>query len=148
MFLLADGVLHAHMSEIPGGQYKKAHRHLAGTHIYPVTGHGYSLLWYEGDLERHRIDWSPGHVYSPPDNMYHQHFNVGTEPARYFAVKLGNFRYPVTSRMRQQFMAGAPEMRESKNQIDYEDEDPAIRALYKAELAKRGLSLEALGSTS
>ncbi|GAA5199905.1 hypothetical protein GCM10023322_76580 [Rugosimonospora acidiphila] len=135
-FMLADGVLHAHMSEIAVGRYKKAHRHMGGTHIYPVTGAGYSLLWYEGDTTRHRVDWCHGVVYSPPDNMYHQHFNVSGEPARYFAVKMGNYRYPVTARMNSQFAASSEQIRERKTQIEYEDEDPAIRELYLSELAK------------
>lgn len=141
MFILADGVLHAHMSEIPAGSYKKAHRHMGGTHIYPVTGRGYSLLWYEGDTERHRVDWEHGHVYSPPDNMYHQHFNLSAEPARYFAVKFGSYRYPVTGRMAGQFAISGDlkEQRRTRTQIDYEDEDPAIRELYLKELSAAGL---------
>jgi uncharacterized RmlC-like cupin family protein len=140
-FLMADGVMHAHMSEIPAGRYKKAHRHMGGTHIYPVTGEGYSLLWYEGDTERIRIDWCHGVVYSPPDNMYHQHFNLSDESARYFAVKLGNYRYPVTSRMNGQFSASTADIRERKTQIEYEDEDPAIFQLFRKELAATDVAL-------
>lgn len=141
-FLLADGVLHAHMSEIPVGSYKKAHRHMGGTHIFPVTGKGYSLLWYEGrEAERIRVDWEHGCLYSPPDNMFHQHFNVSGEPSRYFAVKMGNYRYPVTARMTDQFAAaGSPsKMKKRKSQIEYEDEAPDIRATYLDELAKAGI---------
>jgi mannose-6-phosphate isomerase-like protein (cupin superfamily) len=136
MFLLADGVLHAHMSEIPTGRYKKAHRHMGGTHIYPVNGRGYSLLWWEGEEERIRVDWEHGWVYSPPDNMYHQHFNLADQPSRYFAVKFGNHRYPVTARMSRQFNATEESMRKSRDQINYEDEDPSTGALYRAELAR------------
>jgi hypothetical protein len=39
-FVLANGTMHAHMSEIPVGRYKKAHRHSAGTHVHAVTGSG------------------------------------------------------------------------------------------------------------
>lgn len=140
-FVLADGILNAHMSEIPVGSYKKAHRHMGGTHIYPVTGRGYSLLWYEGETERHRVDWEHGCVYSPPDNMYHQHFNLSDEPARYFAVKFGSYRYPVTSRAAGQYAAAGDlkELRKRKTQIEYEDEDPAIRQLYLNELSAVGL---------
>ena len=60
MFVLADSNMHAHMSEIPPGTYKKAHRHGAGAHIFTVTGNGYSLLWYEGETEFQRVDWKPG----------------------------------------------------------------------------------------
>jgi mannose-6-phosphate isomerase-like protein (cupin superfamily) len=141
MFLLADGVLHAHMSEIPVGSYKMAHRHMGGTHIYPVTGRGYSLLWNEGETERRRVDWEHGCVYSPPDNMYHQHFNLSDEPSRYFAVKFGNYRYPVTARMTDQFadFGYSEGKRLKKTQIEYRDEDPAIRELYLEEIAKAGL---------
>ena len=142
MFLLAEGVLHAHMSEIPPGMYKKAHRHMGGTHIYPVTGRGYSLLWYEGSDERIRVDWEHGWCYSPPDNMYHQHFNLSDEPARYFAVKFGNYRYPVTGRMTGQFedFGYSDGAKDKKTQIEYEEEDPTIRELYLAELDKAGLA--------
>jgi uncharacterized RmlC-like cupin family protein len=141
MFLMANGALHAHCSEIPVGRYKLAHRHIGGTHIYPVNGPGYSLLWYEGDQERIRVDWDHGWSYSPPDNMYHQHFNVSDEPSRYFAVKFGNYRYPVTARMTDQFadFGYSEGKKQKKTQIEYENEDPAIRELYLAEIAKAGL---------
>ena len=37
--------MHAHISEIAPATYKKAHRHMAGTHVLTLTGDGYSLLW-------------------------------------------------------------------------------------------------------
>jgi uncharacterized RmlC-like cupin family protein len=139
---MADGVLHEHMSEIATGGYKKAHRHPGGTHIYPVTGEGYSLLWFDGEKERTRVDWQHGFVYSPPDNMYHQHFNVSTIPARYFAVKFGSYRYPMTERMAKYraFNNSAGKMEDTQGiQIEYDREDPSIKALYLAELEQRGL---------
>jgi len=47
MFVLADGTMHAHISEMAVGTYKKGHRHGADFHIFAVTGEGYSLLWYD-----------------------------------------------------------------------------------------------------
>ena len=44
MFALAQGTMHAHMSEMPVGTYKKGHRHGADFHIFPVTGSGYSIF--------------------------------------------------------------------------------------------------------
>src|SRR5205807_2326727 len=51
MFVLADGTMHAHMSEMPVGTYKKGHRHGADFHVFAVTGEGYSLYWWEGEKE-------------------------------------------------------------------------------------------------
>jgi uncharacterized RmlC-like cupin family protein len=139
-FLMADSVLHGHLSEIPAGAYKKAHRHMGGSHIYSVTGEGYSLLWYEGDTERIQVNWHHGVLHSPPDNMYHQHFNLSSAPARYFAIKMGNYRYPITSRMDAQMRASVDVKRMRRDQIDYEDEDPAIRQIYERAMAARSFA--------
>ena len=92
MFVLADGTMHAHSSEMPVGTYKKAHRHGADFHVSCITGTGYSLLWYEDDAEFVRVDWDHGVVFAPPDGMYHQHFNTSPTPARYLAIALGGLR--------------------------------------------------------
>ena len=41
-FVLADGTMHAHISELPAGTYKKAHRHTAGAHVMCIEGYGCS----------------------------------------------------------------------------------------------------------
>src|SRR5690606_32407742 len=96
-FALADGTMHAHVSEVPARRYKKAHRHQAGTHIWAVTGTGYSLLWYDGDEEIGEVPWRHGVLYVPEFMMFHQHFNTSPAPARYLAVSLGSRRYPFLS---------------------------------------------------
>src|SRR5471032_606821 len=70
MFILAEGTIHAHSSQMPVGTYKKAHRHGADFHVFAVTGHGYSLLWYDGEKDFVRIDWQHGVVFAPPDQMF------------------------------------------------------------------------------
>src|SRR5579864_3225348 len=139
MFVLADGTMHAHISEMPVGTYKKGHRHGADFHIFPVTGRGYTLLWYEGDTDFTRVDWKHGSVYAPPDKMYHQHFNTSTEPARYLAVAFGGLRYPFVEDKRRTFMGMDVSVKEGGRQIEYEDQDPRIHAVYTEELLKRGL---------
>ena len=139
MFVLADGTMHAHMSEMPVGTYKKGHRHGADFHVFAVTGEGYSLYWWEGEKELRRFDWKHGCVFAPADRLFHQHFNVSREPARYLAVAFGGLRYPTLADKRATFMGMDVSVKEGGRQIEYEDEDPRIRKIYEEELAKHGI---------
>jgi uncharacterized RmlC-like cupin family protein len=138
-FILADGTMHAHSSEMPVGTYKKAHRHGADFHVYCVTGGGYSLFWYEDDADFERIDWKHGVVFAPPDGMYHQHYNTAARPSRYLAVALGSLRYPFTTAKMNIFTGVDVSVKDGGAQIEYEDQDPRVHELYLAELAKKGV---------
>ncbi|HWP27512.1 MAG TPA: hypothetical protein VNL39_14330 [Xanthobacteraceae bacterium] len=139
MFILAEGTMHAHSSQMPVGTYKKAHRHGADFHVFAVTGHGYSLLWYEGDSDFVRVDWQHGVVFAPPDQMFHQHFNTSPYPARYLAVAMGSLRYPFTSDKRRTFTGMDVSAKDGGCQIEYENQDPRIHKIFLAELAKYGV---------
>jgi hypothetical protein len=118
----------AHMSVFPSRTYKKGHRHGPGVVIIIPAGDGFSVMWREGQ-EKVFIPWHEGSVFVPPDRWFHQHFNVGGDPARYLA-----FHTPPG-------MTGRGEQIENSNdQIEYPDEDPWIRQTFEAELAKRGLT--------
>jgi uncharacterized RmlC-like cupin family protein len=137
--LLADGVLHCHISEMPVGTYKKAHRHPPDVHIYIVSGEGYSLLFYEGDEKMRRVDWRPGWVFAPPDMMFHQHFNGGSEPVRYIAFTQGSVRYPMTEHMRRVYAKVDVDVKKGGNQIEYRDQDPRVHQIFIEELARKGV---------
>ena len=137
-FILADGTMHAHSSEMPVGTYKKAHRHGPDFHVYTVTGKGYSLLWY-GKEEFVRVDWRHGSVFAPPDMMYHQHFNTDVQPSRYLAVALGSIRYPFTSEKRNLFGGVDVSVKDGGRQIEYKDQDSRIHEIFLAELAKNAV---------
>lgn len=139
MFVLADGTMHAHVSEMPVGTYKKGHRHGPDFHVFAVTGEGYSLYWYEGEPELRRFDWKHGAVFAPADRLYHQHFNVSPEPARYLAVAFGSLRYPTVADKLATWMGMDVSIKEGGRQIEYEDEDPRIRRMYEEEMARRGI---------
>lgn len=139
-FVLADGTMHAHMSELAVGTYKKAHRHGPDFHIFPVTGHGYSLFWREGDGGFTRIDWRHGWVYAPPDQVFHQHFNTAPSPSRYVAIAYGSIRYPFTADKRELFGGGDRSVSVGGRQIDYEDEDPRIGLMFRTELTRSGVA--------
>ncbi len=142
-FVLADGTMHAHVSQIPKGRYKKAHRHAAGTHVHAVDGTGYSLLWYEGDSEFREFPWEHGFMYTPPFWMFHQHFNTGPQPARYLACSLGSRRYPFISlRRKSSEGAGSISIAQGGRQIEYEDQDPRIHRKWLEALRETGVPSE------
>ena len=146
-FILADGVLSGHMSEMPAGTYKKAHRHGSGTHVICITGHGYSLLWYEGDKDFERFDWKHGGVCPPCNGQFHQHFNLSNEPSRYLALGIGNVRYPFTNQKRETMVGRKGEQQRSSlsikqggHQVEFEDQDPRIHRLWLEEMKKAGVT--------
>ena len=145
LFEIADGIMCGHVSEFPVGTYKKAHRHTAGAHVVILSGEGFSLLWPEGGAVR-RADWGPGSVVVPPDQWFHQHFNTGSAPARYLALRFGSKKYPVfpPSQLDRPTTEGG-------TQIEYEHEDPAVRDMFENELKRKGIRSrmeELIGSRS
>jgi quercetin dioxygenase-like cupin family protein len=147
MFVLADGAMHAHISEMPVGTYKKGHRHGPGFHVMCVTGHGYSLLWFEDEKDFLRIDWQHGVVFPPADRQFHQHFNTSTYPARYLATGVGGLRYPLTFAQRRSLLGVKPgekgavstSIKEGGDQIEYDDQDPRIHRLWLEEMKAHGV---------
>ena len=124
-----------HMSEFPVGTYKKAHRHEPGAHILILSGQGYTLEWPEGEKPA-RIDWKPGSLFMPPDQWFHQQFNTGPIPARYLAFKPRSKRFRTKGR----FMNNVG-LKQGGNQIEFEDEDLEIRALYDRECSRHGVEV-------
>jgi oxalate decarboxylase/phosphoglucose isomerase-like protein (cupin superfamily) len=118
-----------HMSMFPPQTYKKAHRHGPGRAIVIPAGEGYSVMWEESK-DKVVAPWKPGSLITPPNKWFHQHFNVGQRPARYLA-----FHPPL------QFDGHAEKVEDrARDQIEYVDEDPAVRKMFESELAKRGLT--------
>jgi oxalate decarboxylase/phosphoglucose isomerase-like protein (cupin superfamily) len=120
------GDMDCHMSVFDPQLYKKAHKHGPGRVIVIPKGEGYSVLTPPPGVpgERAVCPWQEGSIFVPPDNWYHQHFNVGKGEARYLALHaLPQF-------------SGNP----YRHQIEYPEEDPWVRQTFEAELAKRGLT--------
>ena len=118
----------AHMSVFPAQSYKKAHRHGPGFVIVIPSGEGFSVMWPEG-RDKVFIPWQEGSVFVPPNRWFHQHFNLGSAPARYLAL------HPPRG------LSGYSERVENPaaDQIEYTEEDPVIRQRFEGELAKRDL---------
>ena len=147
MFVLADGIMHAHISEMPVGTYKKGHRHGPSFHVMCVTGHGYSLLWFEGQKDFLRVDWKHGTVFPPADQQFHQHFNTSSHPARYLATAVGGLRYPLMVTQRHALLGKDGQkqgvslsLKEGGGQIEYEDQDPRIHRMWLEEMKKNNVT--------
>jgi mannose-6-phosphate isomerase-like protein (cupin superfamily) len=138
MFVMADGTMHVHTSEMPVGTYKKGHRHGADFHVICTKGVGFSRLWYEADQEFVDVKWEHGVVFAPPDGMFHQHFNTGPNPARYLAIAYGGLRYPFTEAKRIIFAGMDVSLKDGGAQIEYEDQDPRIHLEYLRQMKKNG----------
>ena len=133
---LGDSSIDAHVSEIPAGTYQKAQHNGGGFHIICVQGAGYTLLWHAGARDFQRVDWRPGLCFALPENMFHQHFSTGAQPARYLTVGFGTTRYPIVCGRR----PGAE--RSDGSQTTPPDQDPLIHALWLEELRKAGVRSE------
>ena len=130
---MAKNVTKSHISEFPVGTYKKAHRHSTGPHLLIMGGVGYSMFWMEGkEHERFFAPWKKGGmVIIPQDGIFHQHFNTGTEPARYLALRYG-------TGTQQRYRGSDVSVNEGGSQIEYEDEARQLHEIFEAELAKQG----------
>ena len=143
-FEMSNNVLTAHISQQPSGTYKKAHHHGAGAHLICLGGEGYTLMWpiesgimAEG-VERVRVDYRKNSLFSPPEKWFHQHFSTGKEPLTLLAFhpdrsnKYAGIKKDSRGKKRGSFKQGG-------TQIEFEDEDPEIRRLFREELAKNGV---------
>ena len=143
-WVLSDSTLGCHTSQIVPGTYKKAHRHTCGTNVFTIDGTGYSMLWYEGkEDEMVRVDWDHGVLVTPPEQMFHQHFNTGGTPSRYLAVQFGTVRYPMTSAKLDKWTSKNDlSVKEGGNQIEYEDQPPHLHKIWLDEIDKIGVNSE------
>ncbi len=134
-FSMARGSMNSHISQFPTATYKKGHRHGPGAHVIILSGTGFSLMWPEGEEPR-RYEWGPGSMIVPPNMWFHQHFNTGTEPARYLAFK----HEGVSIRNAQGVPKAWISQRVGGDQIDYADESQLVRDLFAKALSEHGLS--------
>jgi quercetin dioxygenase-like cupin family protein len=142
---LANGVVSAHVLEMPGGAFTKLHRHGPGAHVLWLKGEGYTMMWPDGG-EWVQEFWRPGTMLVPPAGWWHQHCMVSKDPAVHLALKLGSRSNSVTRAN----MNTMKSTRRGGNQMDFEDTPPDVLAklcrIFEEECAKRGTpaNLEAI----
>ena len=137
---MAGNNMKNHMSEFPIGTYKKAHRHGPGAHLVLLSGTGgFSMVWTKEDRsDMVKCDWQFGSlVIVPNDNCFHQHFNTGTNRARYLALKKGNLGI-VGPGSREGDNSSNTSIKEGGWQVEYEDEDREIHEIFEKDLKAHG----------
>ncbi|MDX6397793.1 MAG: hypothetical protein QOJ43_1201 [Gaiellaceae bacterium] len=140
MFEFANNTLCSHISEFPVGTYKKAHRHGPGAHVIILKGQGFSLMWPEGADDFVDIPWGPLSMFVPPGNWWHQHFNTGTTPGRYLAVRWGGAKWKLSKYLDIQGVDKS--VREGGNQIEYEDQDPRVHRAFVERAEANGVQVQ------
>ena len=76
----------AYVCEIGPGKSTKPQRHLFEELIFVLSGSGATTVWNDG-AKSASFEWKRGSLFSPPLNVWHQHFNgSGSEPVRYVAM--------------------------------------------------------------
>jgi quercetin dioxygenase-like cupin family protein len=128
-FVMGEAAYGCHIHELSPVTYVQAHRHQAGAMILILSGGGYELMFNAGK-PRQKYELRPGAIISPGNMMYHQHVNPNPEPLRQLAFRGGTSMYGAGE--------GGPEAHMAEL-LKYDQEDPAIREAFYAEVRGKGL---------
>ena len=77
----SEGTDGAYLCQIEPGSSTHPQKFLFEEAIFALDGEGESVVWQEGG-EKQTIRWKKGAMFSPPLNVWRQHFNRGAGPAR------------------------------------------------------------------
>ncbi|MDE2838740.1 MAG: cupin domain-containing protein [Chloroflexota bacterium] len=151
---LSGNTFRGFVAEYPSGRYSKTHAHDSGPIIVCLSGKGYSITWPretgtqpwkngKGDLVK-RQDYGPGGIVSAAPgnaNWFHGHFGASAEPLRVLAF-LGGFPRRTAGAPGVEMHVHNVDVKEGGNTIEYEDEDPYVRQMFKEQLAKVGATFD------
>ena len=139
-FEFANNTMVSHVSEFPVGTYKKGHRHGPGYHVVMLSGEGYSWMWPDTLENNVEVSWKPGSLFVPPGQWWHQHFNTGSDPARYLAIRWGGNKWKLAKYLDNQGVD--KDVTQGGNQIEYADQDPRVHRTYVERCAARGVQVK------
>ena len=151
-FRMANKTFAGHVDQWPVGRYHQAHFHGPGRLLHPLRSEGFVMLWprqlgtrpfEDGHGDEVVVEpWKAGGLYSPPADWFHAHFNTGPEPARQLAFYGASGFESLTPRREGAFSETQESVTVGGRLIDYADEDPEVRRLFKAELDKKGIPFD------
>jgi hypothetical protein len=136
------------------GRYSKAHRHPSGAVLICIKGEGYTYTW---PRELGMRPWETGHAdqvrtqeYVPVGmvsaapgggDWYHQHFATSAEGLRLLVWDGSGRSYYGWGAPGEELIASRVSVHQGGRSIDYEDEDPHIRAEYVRRISQHGVEL-------
>ena len=152
-FEIADNTLVGELGESPVGRSYPAQVRGGGAVIVVLRSEGYSLIWpkhagrrpYENGCGDRvvRINWQSGSIFSPPAGWFHQHFNTGPSAALYLSLRCDSQKFPLGARVAPLRMAVYTSVEAEGMAGEPDRSDREIQRLYGAELARRGIALDA-----
>lgn len=147
---LGGNVFRGHIAEYPAGRYSKFHAHEAGPVLVCLAGEGFTLTWPKSAGTRpwetgqahlvRRQDYKAGGIVSAApggSEWFHGHFASSREPVRVMAW-LGGYPRRIDVPLGAEVISRNEDLKSGGNTIEYRDEDPAIREIFKEELARTG----------
>ncbi len=127
---LANGSIGADLFDIASGEYARAERQMFGSLLLGVAGDGMTLSWEDDAEAASRTKWRHGVACSPAGMTFHQHFNIGSSPARYLRMELGGVASPMF-RPRRKAYGDTSVYAAGDATIEPRDQSPAIETMWR-----------------
>jgi mannose-6-phosphate isomerase-like protein (cupin superfamily) len=135
---LSSGSIGADVVELEPGTYGRARRQMFGSLLIGLAGEGATVSFVDPHEERSRVTWKQGTLFAPVGLSFHQHFNVGAQPARFLRVELGTATYPIL-RPRKRAYGDMSVYASGNAEIDYAQEPGDIRREWIEAIARSGV---------
>lgn len=81
-----EGVNVGYLCELAPNARTEPQRYLFEEVLYVLNGEGESIVWNPGSRTKQSVRWKAGSVLAPPLNVWRQHINRGSRPARFLVM--------------------------------------------------------------
>lgn len=109
-----------------------------GSLLFGIAGKGETLTFADPQDAPIRHGWQQGMVYAPAGLSFHQHFNMGSEPARYLRIEFGSQSYPIL-RPRKRAYGDTSVYASGNAEIDHSQESADLRAHWEKAIGEVGV---------